>query len=82
MGFLCQGVTQELKILYTSKHRSWRICQLRCPALCKDLSESENKEWYIPHTSEPWIVTCDGKSVLSVTGVSENVVLQRFWGWL
>ena len=82
MGFLCQGVTQELKILYTSKHRSWRICQLRCPALCKDLSESENKEWYIPHTSEPWIVTCDGKSVLSVTGVSKNVVLQRFWGWL
>ena len=27
-------------------------CQLRCPALCKDLSQSEDKERYIPDTSE------------------------------
>ena len=30
----------------------WSICQLRCPALCKDLCESEDKERYIPDTSE------------------------------
>ena len=29
-----------------------RICQLRCPALRKDLSQSEDKERYIPDTSE------------------------------
>ena len=27
-------------------------CQLRCPALRKDLSQSEDKERYIPDTSE------------------------------
>ena len=27
-------------------------CQLRCPALLKDLSQSEDKERYIPDTSE------------------------------
>ena len=30
----------------------WRICQLRCPALCKDLGKSEDKERYIPDASE------------------------------
>ena len=30
----------------------WRIRQLRCPALRKDLSQSEDKERYIPDTSE------------------------------
>ena len=29
-----------------------RICQLRCPALRKDLSQSKDKERYIPDTSE------------------------------
>ena len=28
------------------------LCQLRCPALRKDLSQSEDKERYIPDTSE------------------------------
>ena len=47
----------------------WRICWLRCPSLSKDLSQSEDKERYIPDTSElrpksfvlirfrPWVET-------------------------
>ena len=30
----------------------WRICQLRCPVLRKDICKPEDKERYIPDTSE------------------------------
>ena len=51
------GTKQVARALWRSSRgllwgAGWRIRQLRCPALCKDLCKSEDKERYIPDTSE------------------------------
>ena len=51
------GTKQVARALWRSSRSllwgaGWRIRQLRCPGLCKDLCKSEDKERYIPDTSE------------------------------
>ena len=47
-------------------------CQLRCPALLKDLSQSEDKERYIPETSELRSERLDYRIVFRLSSLIEK----------